>query len=130
MRYILAFALVLFSLSLISCRGSAQSDEAPEVKITLTVEPQPATIGPATVIISLTNVDDDPINDADVRIRGDMTHAGMVPVLADTASSQDGVYKVPFEWTMAGDWSVTVMVVLPDGRAVTREFKVVVASGR
>jgi hypothetical protein len=46
-----------------------------------------------------------------------MSHAGMVPVV-DTAVAEDpGRYGISgFEFTMAGDWILTVEATLPDGR--------------
>ena len=55
-----------------------------------------------------------------------MTHAGMVPVFAQTTGGKNGRYVVPFEWTMGGDWTVTVDVSLEDGRTISREFPVTV----
>mgnify|MGYP001821836650 FL=1 len=51
-------------------------------------------------------------------VEGNMSHAGMVPVL-DTAVAEDpGRYGISdFGFTMAGDWILTVQAVLPDGRA-------------
>jgi len=31
-------------------------------------------------------------------------------------------YAIPFEWTMGGDWVVTVDVTLADGRTASRQF--------
>ncbi len=55
-----------------------------------------------------------------------MTHAGMQPVLADAGSGADGVYPADFEWTMSGDWVVTVTAALPDGRTALRRFDLTV----
>ena len=54
--------------------------------------------------------------------RGDMSHAGMAPVIASSEDDADGVYRIPFEWTMAGDWFVDVTVTLADGREVVQRF--------
>jgi hypothetical protein len=46
-----------------------------------------------------------------------MTHAGMVPVVADAPEVEDGVYRSDgFAFDMAGDWIITVDVTHPDGR--------------
>ena len=117
------------SVFLVSCRRSAQQNEkAPDVNMALTVQPQAPSVGPATLVITLATTGGDPINGALLEIRGDMSHAGMEPVIANSTSSQAGVYEAPFEWTMAGDWFVTVKATLPDGRVVTREFDLTVSS--
>lgn len=67
-----------------------------------------------------------PISDAYLSVKGDMTHAGMVPVLSSAKAGIDGNYAIPFEWTMGGDWILTVNVLLPDGALIERNFNLVV----
>ncbi len=55
-----------------------------------------------------------------------MTHAGMLPIEATAAASEDGVYRTPIRWTMAGDWIITVEATLSDGRRATQSFNVTV----
>ena len=57
-------------------------------------------------------------------IEANMSHAGMMPVMADSAAGKDGVYRVPLNWTMGGDWYVDVKFTLPDGQTITRRFPV------
>ena len=46
-----------------------------------------------------------------------MSHAGMVPVLETASADVPGRYYVPeFNFTMAGDWVLTLEAILPDGR--------------
>ena len=60
-----------------------------------------------------------PLSEAEVTVTGDMTHAGMVPVIAETTEQEAGHYLTKdFEFTMAGDWIITVEVRLPDGQRV------------
>ncbi|OGO70653.1 MAG: hypothetical protein A2Z37_00715 [Chloroflexi bacterium RBG_19FT_COMBO_62_14] len=53
---------------------------------------------------------------ASVSLKADMTHAGMAPVLDDAEEVGEGLYRMSFEWTMAGDWVLTVSGTLEDGR--------------
>ena len=96
----------------------------PRVKLEMAVEPAAPAIGPARLIFTLTDVSGTPINDATLDIEGNMTHAGMVPVLAQATSGQNGQYVVPFEWTMSGDWIVTVDVLLADGQQFSQQIPV------
>ena len=128
MKHIILASLIVLSLLLGSCRRSTQpNDEAANVNMALAVRPPAPAVGQATLLITLTDTADDPINGAVLEIRGDMVHAGMEPVLASVDAGQNGIYEVPFEWTMAGDWIVTVTASLPDGRTVTREFDLTVS---
>ncbi len=38
-----------------------------------------------------------------------------------------GVYRTDLEWTMAGDWIVTVTATLADGQTVEQQFDLSVA---
>jgi hypothetical protein len=58
-----------------------------------------------------------PITDATVRLEGDMNHAGMIPVITEPVGHEaDGVYRVPFEFTMLGDWILSVFITTADGQ--------------
>jgi hypothetical protein len=125
---LLALGLVAL-LGLAGCQRTSRqqpADQAPDVRITLAVEPAPPAIGAARVVVQLADASGKPIDGAAVNVRGDMSHAGMLPVLATAAEEADGVYAADFEWTMAGDWIVAVTAVLPDGRTATRRFDLAV----
>jgi hypothetical protein len=120
--YLLLLA-VLLSLSLVGCsRVSRQADPAPDVDIALAINPDPPGVGPTQLTVSVTGADGTPIDGARLSIKGDMTHAGMQPVLASTDGGVGGQYQTRFEWTMGGDWIVTVTAHLPDGRTTARQF--------
>lgn len=88
------------------------------------VFPPPA--GDGRLAFRVIDADDRPIDSAALQIRGDMTHAGMLPIEATAAASEDGVYRTPIRWTMAGDWIITVEATLSDGRRATQSFNVTV----
>ncbi|MBP8948559.1 MAG: FixH family protein, partial [Candidatus Promineofilum sp.] len=111
------FLLLLLLLLLPACRQAAPVDQAPEVRVLLTPGPDSLFVGPISFDLTLWNADGQPIDGANpVSLRGDMSHAGMEPVLATAAGAGDGLYTADFEWTMAGDWTVTIEATLPDGR--------------
>ncbi len=122
MRHLILLALLL-SLTLVGCgRISRQGDQAADVNMTLAVHPDPPGVGPAHITLSLTGADGSPIDGAKIQIKGDMTHAGMQPVLAQAKGRESGKYETSFEWTMGGDWIVSVTADLPDGRTTARQF--------
>lgn len=88
------------------------------------VFPPPA--GDGRLVIRVADADDEPIDTAALRIRGDMVHEGMMPIEATAAAGEDGVYRAPIRWTMAGEWTVTVEVTVNDGRQATRTFDITV----
>ncbi len=120
---------VLLLLGMSACRqaaggvpldGMATDDGTADVAMTLS----PATderliMGPFEWTIQLTDEDGAPVEGATIEVRGDMNHAGMVPVEATATEIGGGVYRADFEWTMAGEWIVTTTAALPDGRMKT-----------
>ena len=113
----LLFAITLF---LISCRPQAQETS---LNITLSTDPNPAVKGEADLIVTVRDQEDVPIENAFVRVKGDMNHAGMEPVLGEVIGGNYGIYAIPFEWTMAGDWIVTVVVEMGDGTVIEKVFE-------
>lgn len=122
--------LILVLLTAIALTGCARisqgEDRAPDVNMTLVFEPDPPEVGPATLIVTMTDARGTPIEDARLQVKGDMSHAGMRPVLAEVKGGTNGRYETSFEWTMAGDWIVTVTAILPDGRTAARQFDLMV----
>ncbi|MBK8022001.1 MAG: FixH family protein [Chloroflexi bacterium] len=122
MMRLCTFFVLSLALLMAACRGSAEIGAvASDVTVAVQVEPDPPAVGEATLRNYLTGVDGAPIDGATVRARGDMDHAGMTPVLGETAQSQAGVYGVPFGWSMGGGWIVDVTATLPDNRGVAQE---------
>ncbi len=110
-------------------RRSAVTDQAPEIQVDIVdLRPDPPTLGEADLVIRLSDADGSPLSGASVSLKGDMTHAGMTPVFSDAVDEGDGRYRTTFEWTMAGDWILTVTGTLADGRAFQRELQVGVAA--
>ena len=116
--------ILLLTLSLISCSRRDAVDEAPELQVDMAIIPSPPKAGPSLLMIHIYNVETGEIGDFTIDVRGDMSHAGMTPVIISEAKGKNGTYAVPFEWTMAGDWIVTITATLPDGRNLMRTLPV------
>ncbi len=111
-------ALLVLTL-LVACRPPSDraSGEGAAAGSAVAVEllTRPARVGPASIEVTIRD-GDAAVTGASVRVTGDMTHAGMVPVVAETTEVEDGVYRSDgFAFDMAGDWVITVDVTLPDG---------------
>ncbi|MEZ4663467.1 MAG: copper chaperone PCu(A)C [Caldilineaceae bacterium] len=81
--------------------------------------------------VAVTDARGAPITDATVSLEGNMNHAGMAPVMAegvtdDADGAADGVYHLPFEFSMNGDWIMTVSVKLADGATETHDIDLTV----
>ena len=120
----LAALLVLAGLVAGCSRGDGSGDDAPDdVTMEIEITPDPPEVGPAVVEVTLTDADGVPINGADLEIEGNMSHAGMEPVIVGATGGQNGRYtSEDFEFTMGGDWIITVSGTLPGGQEIERVF--------
>lgn len=110
------------------CRGDLPPGD-PNLVLEIGISPTPPGVGPARLIISLKDTLGAPVEGAEVRVEGNMSHAGMVPVMDSAQEQGGGVYTVPaFSFTMAGDWILTVTAELEDGRWTTLQKATDVAS--
>jgi hypothetical protein len=117
--------LLLAALLLLGTVGCARGGrDLPDVGLDLVIEPQPPQIGPATVTVTLTDAAGQPLSGATVELEGNMSHAGMVPVLASASEEAPGRYRAALEFTMGGDWFILVRADLPDGRSLERTVDV------
>lgn len=121
-RPLAAAACLLACLGLGGCRGGA--DAAPEVAVAHEVSPSPPAVGPSSVVLTLTGEGGRPVTGARVGVEGNMSHPGMAPVIAEAAEIAPGRYRADMEFTMAGDWVLSVSADLPDGRSVRRQLDV------
>jgi hypothetical protein len=81
-------------------------------------------MGLATVTVILTGADGQPLQGAEIEIEGNMSHAGMVPVLGVARETAPGRYQAELEFTMVGDWFILVRADLADGRSMERKIDV------
>jgi len=121
-----AFGLgLLLALLLLGLSGCARgAGGLAGVGVELAVEPQPPQLGPAVVLVTLTGADGLPVAGAQVELEGNMTHAGMVPVLAPAVEIEPGRYRGELEFTMTGDWFILVRASLADGRSLEEQVEV------
>lgn len=112
--------LCLLCLFVAGCHSSAPVD----VTIASEVTPQPPRVGQATITLRVTDAAGTAITGARIKLEGNMSHAGMVPVFADAAEVEPGRYRANMELTMAGDWIVLVHLTLPHGATVDRQFQI------
>ncbi|MDZ7707296.1 MAG: FixH family protein [Trueperaceae bacterium] len=122
-----AVVLVLSLTALLaSCRppdaGSSTTGSASADPVAVAIDlPEAPAVGPATVVVRVDR-DGVAVEGADVEITGDMTHAGMVPVIRAAFEASPGVYRADdMVFDMAGDWIVTADVTLPDGSTTRQE---------
>ncbi|MFK7802286.1 MAG: FixH family protein [Anaerolineae bacterium] len=110
---------IILLAGLLAACGGRNSSQTNSSNYDISVDAESTNLGQTNLMVTVRDESDEPINDATVNIKGDMTHAGMQPVLGETSTANDGVYVIPYEWTMAGDWFVTIDVTFADGTSAT-----------
>ncbi|HVT92393.1 MAG TPA: FixH family protein [Bryobacteraceae bacterium] len=88
------------------------------------ITPQPVRVGPASIALTLATQSGAPVSGASVKIEGDMTHPGMGPVFAQAEAAGPGKYAGTLDFTMPGDWVVSVQASLPGGARFERRINV------
>jgi hypothetical protein len=112
------FPVLLFALLLGGCRGEMETGDAGLV-LDVAISPTPPAVGPARLIITLKDSAGAPVEGAQLVVEGNMSHAGMVPVVDTAQAEGPGSYGISdFHFTMAGEWVLTLRATLPDGRWV------------
>ena len=124
----LVVLLIVTLLVLVGCRQGPATSASAELQIELQVEPDPPQVGEAVMTITVLDAAGEPADVQAINVRGDMSHAGMVPVIRDVDEGENGRYEVPFEWTMGGDWFVEVTVSLANGETGQQRFDFSVAA--
>lgn len=110
-----ALLVVALGLALVACDPPSEAEADPRRPIAVALLERPARVGPAVVEVR-PQLDGAAVAGATVRVVGDMTHAGMVPVVADATDVGGGIYRTSdFLFDMAGDWVLSVDVTYPDG---------------
>ncbi len=121
LRTFASLSLILAFL-LIACRPPDVAARGADMDVSVNIDlPDDPVVGPAPLAIHLER-DGETVRGAQVAVTGDMTHAGMVPVVVQAQERADGSYRADdFVFDMAGDWVVTVEARLEDGSRVLAE---------
>ncbi len=112
--------ILVIVLALAGCRQQQLSS----ADVRLEMSASDKRVGETTLLVRVSDRDGKPLSDPGaLSLRGDMDHAGMTPVLAEAERALDGVFNVPFEWTMGGGWIVEARLTLPNGEVAVDTFE-------
>jgi hypothetical protein len=73
--------------------------------------------------VTLTSASGERLAGAHVSLEGDMSHAGMAPVLGETSELAPGRYQGTFDLNMRDDWIVLFHVKLASGETFDRQIE-------
>lgn len=112
--------LFAFVLLLTACRQQSPSSS----ELSLDVSVDGLLVGPSQISVSVRDKNGAPVEKPGaLALRGDMDHAGMAPVFAEAKEAINGVFTLPFEWTMAGAWILEAKLTLDSGEGLTESFR-------
>lgn len=123
---IVAAMLMVVVVGLIVVLRPPQTLSLPQM--TLSSDPYPLTLGTTRLLLSLNDAKSAPISDAVVDVTVTMIHDSMLPLSRRVSVGQDGIYSIPMEWPMAGQWLVEILASLPDGSQLSDQYEVFVYS--
>lgn len=119
-----ALGLAICLLALAGCRPSGVEARAERVSFELVSPVFPPTLGRTDLVFRLADAAGRPITDADLYLTATMDHKGSMASMVMTArADQDGMYAIPVEWTMTGDWLLTAEATLADGTRESHTFE-------
>lgn len=118
-------ALVVLLIVPLALAGCSRGDSTDGTALAWKIDPSPPRRGPAVITFEPFHDDSTPIVGATLEIEGNMNHAGMRPVIGALTETTPGTYvSDSFEFTMGGDWIITVRGTLPDGTTYQATFDV------
>ena len=123
LRYLRTRFFVLAVTTVLAGCGPAESETA-NVKVDLAFNPSSPQAGDVDVSLQLAEPGGAPLAGAEVRLEGNMNHAGMKPSFADLEEVEPGRYAGTLDFTMGGDWFVLVTAKMPDGNRMERKIDV------
>lgn len=122
--------LIIFLVILISIIGilgwkiKSASNSGGNNPISLTTDPNPLQLGPATFIIDVKDKTGKPVDNATVFFDLNMTSMNMGTQQGNATSQGNGKYAASGRMSMRGPWKVATKITLPDGSIVNKDFAV------
>jgi hypothetical protein len=120
-------AALLMLLFVAACGAQTDTGTAGNLDIQLHIEPENPSVGESMLYIEVKDAAGQAVTDAEISVIGNMSHEGMAAIEASGSTNENGVYSIPFEWTMGGDWFLDVTVTLANnGGTVEKRFEIFV----
>lgn len=120
---LLAVVAALFLTFVVTACNNA-TESSPVVTIEHEITPQPVSVGPVTLTLTLADASRQPVTGASITLEGNMSHAGMSPVFAQAKETEPGRYQAIIDLTMAGDWTILTHITLAGGQKLERQLDV------
>lgn len=92
--------------------------------VSLTTNPNPLQMGPATFIIAVKDKTGKPVDNATVSFDLNMTAMNMGTQQGNATPQGDGRYAASGRMSMRGPWKLSTKVTMPDGSVVSKNFTI------
>ncbi len=125
--HVLAPWVLLLAFAASSACLAKPPGETGGADLSLTIQGESPRVGPALVVLTLTDASKRPVTGARVSVEGLMTHPGMAPVAATVEEKGQGGYEARLDFTMAGDWMLLARADWAGGGTLERRLSVRVA---
>jgi hypothetical protein len=118
--------LFLFVCFLLICSIGCRKNSETGSKVTVELDGLPKTyrVGHEPISLKISDALGQAVSGAQVSLEGNMSHAGMAPTFGQAAEVAPGSYRGTLEFSMAGDWVISVTARLSDGRQVEQQFEI------
>lgn len=109
---LVSILLIIMALTLAACGASPapESESAAQVKIELETNPDPVVVGDAELILLVSDQEGNPIEGASVDVGADHTDMTGMGMHGPATEQGDGRYAINANFSMTGNWMITVYV--------------------
>lgn len=111
---------VLVAMVAVGCNSSTSIHD--DFQVDLTFQPSPPVVGDIELNLKLADANGSSLSGANVKLEGNMNHAGMKPSFAELSETEPGRYTGTMELTMGGDWFILVTATTADGTTLERKI--------
>jgi len=117
------FALIAAGLFFIKKEFLSQPQDSQFVILNWSHSPEKITLKNETdFTFHLKNKENNPIENAQVKVEASMNHAGMIPIYAEATAQAGGIYRTRIKLTMDGDWILFLTIKKVDGAILKKEL--------
>ena len=94
------------------CNGTEQAQENTNDLVTITLSTNPTTpvVGKTELILEIQDDEGQPMSDAKVEVSADHSDMSGMTLTGFASEQEDGKYAIEAEFSMSGNWEVTVLV--------------------
>jgi hypothetical protein len=104
--------MLILTAILVGCNGTERTQENTTdlVTITLSTNPIIPVVGKTELILEIQDDEGQPLTDAKVEVSADHSDMSGMTLTGFASEQEDGKYAIDAEFSMSGNWKVTVMV--------------------